>query len=99
MKFMKLTNTLSSVLCLVGLSACSGGRSEERPSSLPNSVPTIREAFALFGSLIQVNQVKASRYIKNGIYPDIAQYAYQTAVPSASTETTRPPQNEFTFLS
>ena len=89
MKFMKLTNTLSSALCLVGLSACSGGRSEETPSPLPNSVPTIREAFAFLGSLIQVNQAKASRYIKNGIYSDIAQYAYQTALPSTLAETTR----------
>ena len=84
MKFVKLANHTLSALCIVGLSACSGDSSDEKPvqTPIPTVVPQINAAVAFSGALTQVNQLTASRYIKNGIYSSIAQYAYQTAVPS-----------------
>jgi uncharacterized secreted protein with C-terminal beta-propeller domain len=88
MKFVKLANYTLSVLSIVGLSACSGDSSDEKPvqTPIPTVVPQINAAVAFSGALTQVNQLTASRYIKNGIYSSIAQYAYQTAVPSEAAQ-------------
>jgi uncharacterized secreted protein with C-terminal beta-propeller domain len=87
MKFVKFNSYLISSLCIAGLTACSSDKVEENP--IPNTVPTINAAVAFSGSLTQVNQTTASRYIKNGIYSGVAQYTYQTAYPSAPAEALR----------
>jgi uncharacterized secreted protein with C-terminal beta-propeller domain len=86
---MKLAYYILSGFCIAGLSACSGDSSDDKPvqAPIPTVVPQINAAAAFSGALTQVNQSKASRYIKNGIYSSIAQYAYQTALPSAPAET------------
>ena len=89
MKYVKLANYILSAVCIAGLTACSGDSSEDDlgQTPVPTAVPQINPATAFSGALAQVNQAKASRYIKNGIYSSIAQYAYQTAYPSAPAET------------
>jgi uncharacterized secreted protein with C-terminal beta-propeller domain len=88
MKFVKIANYILSAFCIAGISACSGDGSDNNPAQtpIPAAVPQINAAVAFSGALTQVNQSTASRYIKNGIYSSIAQYAYQTAVPSAPAE-------------